>query len=611
MSRRQKFNLYRIILSAVLFFISLILPVQGWLKFVICLVPYIIAGYDVLFEAAANIIQGQVFDEKFLMAIASIGAFAVGEYHEAVFVMIFFQIGELFESIAVGKSRKSVAALMEICPEYANIERDGQIVQAPPEDICIGDIIIIKPGERIPLDGHIIEGASSLNTSALTGEAIPRDVQVGDDVVSGCVNLSGTLKVCVSKVFSDSTVSRILELVEQSAASKSKSENFITQFARWYTPVVVICAVILAVLPPIFIGQWAEWIHRALTFLVISCPCALVISVPLTYFGGIGKASRNGILVKGSNYLDALARCDSFVFDKTGTLTRGSFSVKDVNPVSCSAEELLELAAYAESYSNHPIAQSILSAWKGQLQLERLSEVSEEAGFGVCALLDGKCLLAGNARLIEKHGINYVPASNVGTAIYVAHEDIFRGSIIISDEIKSDSTEALTQIKALGNIKTYMLTGDDEMVGQAVGRELGIDKVYSKLLPQDKVKILEQLLEEKNGKGTLAFVGDGMNDAPSLSRADVGIAMGAFGSDAAIEASDVVLMDDKPSKVPLAVSIARKTRVIVMENIAFSLIVKFGVLILGALGYAGMWAAAFADVGVCVIAILNAMRTLK
>ncbi len=611
MNKAQKRNLWRIILSSALFVLSLIIPAHGWVKLLICIIPYLIAGYDVLFEAGANIIRGQVFDEKFLMALASLGAFAVGEYNEAVFVMVFFQIGELFESVAVGKSRASVSALMDICPEYANIMRDGGIVQVSPEEIAIGDEIIIKPGERIPLDGFVTEGSSSLNTTALTGESLPKDVGVGEAVISGCVNMGGMLKVKVSKPFEDSTVARILALVEQSAANKSKSESFITQFARWYTPTVVICALILALVPPIFNGQWAEWIHRALTFLVISCPCALVISVPLTYFSGIGKASRHGILVKGSNYLDTLARCDSFVFDKTGTLTKGSFVVKSVSAHSCSREELLETAAYAESCSDHPIAQSISSAWGKSLELERLSKAAETAGLGVSALLDGRSLYAGNARLMEQKGIEFTPAQEAGTAVYVALDGRFLGHILIADEIKPDSADAIAQLKKLGAAKLVMLTGDEERIGLAVGRELGMDEVYSQLLPQDKLSILEQLLAGNEGKGALAFVGDGMNDAPSLSRADVGIAMGALGSDAAIEAADVVLMDDSPAKIPLAISIARNTKTIVTQNIAFSLAVKFGVLILGALGFAGMWAAAFADVGVCVIAILNAMRTMK
>lgn len=611
MDRNQKRNLYRIILAAVLFVVSLIVPAEGYLKLVICLVPYLIAGYDVLYEAAANIIRGQVFDEEFLMALASLGAFAVGEYHEAVFVMVFFQIGELFESVAVGKSRKSVAALMDIKPDYANIERDGCVVQTDPENIAVGDIIIVKPGERIPLDGVVIEGFSGLNTTALTGESVPRDVAPGDEVISGCVNLSGMLRVKVSKTFGESTVSKILELVEESAASKSKSENFITHFARWYTPAVVICAVLLAVIPPIFNGEWAEWIHRALTFLVISCPCALVISVPLTYFGGIGKASRHGILVKGSNYLDALTRCDTFVFDKTGTLTKGSFSVKSMCAYGCSEAELLEIAAHAEAYSDHPIALSIKKEYGAQPELSRLGEVNEKAGFGVAAELDGREVLAGNTRLMDSKGICSAEVNELGTAVHIAADGVYMGYIVIADEIKEDSTRAIASLKSLGITKTVMLTGDENRAGRAVAEELGINDVYTQLLPADKVGIVAGLIERRQGKGALAFVGDGINDAPSLSRADVGIAMGALGSDAAIEAADIVLMDDKPSKIPLAISIARKTKLIVMQNIVFSLAVKFAVLILGATGYAGMWAAVFADVGVCVIAILNAMRTLK
>lgn len=611
MSASQKRELGRIILSAALFVLALIIPAEGWLKLLICLVPYIIAGYDVLFDAVANILHGQVFDEKFLMALASLGAFAVGEYHEAIFVMVFFQIGELFESVAVGKSRKSVASLMDIRPDYANIERNGELVQADPDDIAVGDIIVVKPGERIPLDGTVIEGHSSINTTALTGESVPRDVAEGDSLISGCVNLTGILYVKVTKAFSESTVSKILELVEESAANKSKSENFITEFARWYTPIVVVCAVLLALIPPLFVGNWSEWIHRALTFLVISCPCALVISVPLTYFGGIGKASRHGILVKGSNYLDTLAKCDTFVFDKTGTLTKGSFSVKSVEAVSGDTDALIELAAMAETYSDHPIAESIKSYYCKKPDLSRIGDISEKAGYGVSAVIDGHEILVGNRKLMESGGINFVSRESISTEVHVASDGKYLGRIVIADELKADSAETIAELKRSGVGKTVMLTGDDRHAGEAVGALLGIDEVYSQLLPGDKVSIIERLLGEKTGKGALAFVGDGMNDAPSLSRADLGIAMGAMGSDAAIEAADVVLMDDKPAKIPLAISIAKKTRKIVVQNIVFALGVKFIVLALGATGHAGMWAAAFADVGVCVIAILNAMRTLK
>lgn len=611
MSDAQKRKLYRIILSAALFVLTLFIPAEGWLKLLICLVPYIIAGYDVLLDAGANILHGQVFDEKFLMAIASLGAFAVGEYHEAIFVMVFFQIGELFESVAVGKSRKSVASLMDIRPDYANIERDGELVQTDPEEIAVGDIIVIKPGERIPLDGTVVEGHSSINTTALTGESVPRDVAEGDSLISGCVNLSGILHVKVTKAFGESTVSKILELVEESAANKSKSENFITEFARWYTPVVVICAVLLAVIPPLFVGNWSEWIHRALTFLVISCPCALVISVPLTYFGGIGKASRHGILVKGSNYLDTLAKCNTFVFDKTGTLTRGSFSVRNVEAVNGDNEALIELAAMAETYSDHPIAESIKSCYGKKPELSRIGNISEKAGYGVSAVIDGYEILVGNRKLMESRGIKPMSGESIGTEVHLASDGKYLGRILISDELKTDSAETIAELKRNGVKKTVMLTGDDRHAGEAVGALLGIDEVYSQLLPGDKVSIIERLLGEKTSSRALAFVGDGMNDAPSLSRADLGIAMGAMGSDAAIEAADVVLMDDKPAKIPLAISIAVKTQKIVVQNIVFALGVKFIVLALGATGHAGMWAAAFADVGVCVIAIMNAMRTLK
>lgn len=610
MSASQKRKLFRIIASAAIFLLSFLLPDIAYLRLFVCIAAFLIAGYDVLFDAAMSIFGGQVFDEKFLMTIASIGAFAVGESHEAVFVMVFFQIGELFESIAVGKSRKSVAALMDINPDHANIMRDGQLVQVSPEDIAVGDIIVVKPGERIPLDGIITEGNSSINTSALTGEALPKDVTAGDEVISGCVNMKGLLHIRVSKPFGESTVSRILELVEQSAASKSKSETFITRFARWYTPLVVISALLLAVIPPLIVGGWSEWIHRALIFLVISCPCALVISVPLTYFGGIGRASRDGILVKGSNYLDALSHCDTFVFDKTGTLTRGSFSVKQLCAVNCSEEELIGLAAHAEAYSDHPIAESIKEFYGSKISTERIVSTEEDAGFGISAVIDGKKVLAGNFRLMERSGIAYKSCDKPGTLVHLACDGKYLGYILIADELKEDSASATAELKKHGIRKTVMLTGDESNAAEHVGKALGIDKVFSELLPSDKVKLLESVIDE-NTNGKTAYVGDGINDAPSLSRADVGIAMGALGSDAAIEAADVVLMDDKPSKLPLAIAIAVKTRRIVAQNIVFALGVKFAVLILGAVGLANMWAAVFADVGVCVIAILNAMRTQK
>ncbi len=610
MNSSQRLKLYRIIASVILFLITFIFPASGPWRLIICIATFLIIGYDVLLDAAGNIINGQVFDEKFLMTIATIGAFAVGESHEAVFVMLFFQVGELFESIAVGKSRRSVAALMEISPDYANIMRDGSLIQVSPEEVEVGEVIVIKPGERIPLDGVIIEGTSSVNTSALTGEALPRDLSVGDCVISGCVNIKGLLHVRVTKPFGESTVTRILELVEQSAASKSRSENFITRFARWYTPLVVVSALVLAVIPPLFVGGWTDWIHRALTFLVISCPCALVISVPLSYFGGIGCASRAGILVKGSNYLDALSQCDSFVFDKTGTLTKGSFTVKRINANACSEDELIEIAAYGEAFSDHPIAQSIRAFYAREISSDRLSSVEETAGFGVKAMFDGREVLVGNARLMSENGIDVPCDDESGTIVHIACAGTYMGYILISDELKPDSREAISALKKLGIKKTSMLTGDGKSAADIVAAELGIDEVHSELLPEDKLDILESILEN-NIEAKTAYIGDGINDAPCLSRADLGIAMGALGSDAAIEAADIVLMDDKPSKLPLAISIARKTKRIVVQNIVFALGVKFAVLVLGAGGHAGMWAAVFADVGVCVIAILNAMRTQK
>ncbi len=609
MSAGQKIRLGRIIASALMFAATFLLP-DGILSLLCCIAAFIVAGYDVLLDAAGNIVHGQVFDEKFLMSLATLGAFAVGESHEAVFVMVFFQIGELFESIAVGKSRRSVAALMEISPEYANIMRDGVLTEVSPEEVMPGDIIIVKPGERIPLDGIIIQGESSVNTSALTGEALPRDVSVGDTLISGCVNIKGLLHVRVSKAFEDSTVSKILELVESSAASKSRSENFITRFARWYTPLVVFSAIALALLPPLFVGDWSQWIHRALIFLVISCPCALVISVPLSYFGGIGRASREGILVKGSNYLDALAQCDKFVFDKTGTLTKGSFCVKKIYAQSCSEEELAELAACGEAFSDHPIAECIRRFYGADVERDRVTGLEERAGFGVIATVDGRKVLVGGERLMKFEGVSFDSIDEAGTHVYVAVDGRFMGGILIADEIKEDSAYSIAFLKKLGIKKTLMLSGDSQASAEAVAYSLGIDEVRAGLMPEDKLKYLEKALEEnKNGK--TAYVGDGINDAPCLSRADLGIAMGALGSDAAIEAADIVLMDDKPSKLPLAISVARKTVRIAKQNIIFALGVKFSILVLGALGFAGMWAAAFADVGVCVIAILNAMRTQK
>lgn len=615
MSRKQKRNLARILIATALLIviavISHVLPMPWWLKLLLYLIPYVVIGYDVLWEAARNIIHGQVFDENFLMGLATIGALALGEYAEAVFVMLFYQVGELFQSYAVGKSRRSVAALMDIRPDTANVERDGEVLTVDPEEVNVGEVIVIRPGEKIPLDGTVTEGTSNLNTTALTGESMPRAVAVGDTVISGCVNIDGLLRVEVTKPFGESTVSKILELVENSSANKARTEQFITRFARWYTPAVVIAAVCLAVIPSLVTGDFAHWLHQALTFLVISCPCALVISVPMSFFGGIGGASREGILVKGSNYLEALARCSTIVFDKTGTLTQGSFTVTNVHPVDISREELLFLAAAAEQHSTHPIAQSIQAANTRPVSPDLLGKVQEIAGQGLCAEVKGVPVSVGNASLMKTIGVSFEPVDTPETVVYVAVGKRYAGSLTIADQVKEDSREAIEQLKSLGVRKTVMLTGDRDAVGQAVGASLGLDEVHTELLPGDKVNKVEELLGAQPAKTSLAFVGDGINDAPVLSRADIGIAMGALGSDAAIEAADIVLMDDRPSKIPLAIRIARKTHGIVWQNIVFALSVKGIFLLLGALGVANMWGAVFADVGVAVIAILNAMRAMR
>ena len=614
MSKKQKRMLFRILLSAVLLLAAVLLPLSDFplLRLAVFLVPYGVIGWDVLWRAVRNIAHGQVFDENFLMALATVGAFFTGEFPEAVFVMLFYQVGELFQSCAVDKSRKSIAQLMDIRPDYANVERDGQLVQEDPEDVAVGDVIVIKPGERVPLDGVVLEGSSTLNTSALTGESLPREVDAGSDVISGCVNLTSLLRVQVTKAFEESTVARILDLVENSSSKKAKAEHFITKFARIYTPVVVISAALLALLLPFLIHvTWAESIHRALIFLVISCPCALVISVPLSFFGGIGGASRQGILVKGGNYLEALANTEIVVFDKTGTLTQGVFNVTAIHPDQCSEQHLLELAALAESYSDHPISRSIRDAWGAELDRSRVTGVEERSGKGVQALVDGVPVWVGSGKLMDEIGVTWHPCHKVGTTVHVASQGTYLGHIVISDQVKPDAAQAIRDLKAAGVRKTVMLTGDAAAVGEAVASELGLDEVHAQLLPADKVDRVETLLKEKSAKGTLAFVGDGINDAPVLSRADVGIAMGALGSDAAIEAADVVLMDDKPSKIAAAIRIARRTRRIVLQNIVFALAVKLLVLLLGALGDATMWEAVFADVGVSVIAILNATRALK
>ena len=617
MTGKQKKMLLRILISGVLLIAAVLIPLEGPWRFLLFLSAYFTIGWDVLWRAVVNICHGQVFDENFLMALATVGAFCTGffgdgEYPEAVFVMLFYQVGELFQSYAVGKSRKSIASLMDIRPDYANIERDGALEQVDPEDVAVGDIIIVKPGERVPLDGIVREGSSALNTAALTGESLPREVEAGDAVTSGCVNVSGLLRVEVTKPFEESTVSKILDLVENSSSKKAKAENFITRFARYYTPVVVCAAAALAVLPPLFTGGgWGDWVQRALIFLVVSCPCALVISVPLSFFGGIGGASRQGILVKGGNYLEALAKTESMVFDKTGTLTQGVFRVAGFAPHGCTQEELLELAALAESYSDHPISRSLKEAWGKEPEKGRVTETQELSGRGVQAVIDGRTVCAGNDKLMEELGISYTPCTRVGTAVHVAADGAYKGYLVIADEVKPDAAEAIKALKAQGIRQTVMLTGDRKEVGESVARELGLDVVYTQLLPGDKVEKVEALLRQKTAKGKLAFVGDGINDAPVLSRADIGIAMGGLGSDAAIEAADIVLMDDKPSKIAQAMKMSRRTLGIVRQNIIFALAVKGLVLILSAMGLSNMWEAVFADVGVAVLAILNAMRALN
>ena len=613
MSKKQKRMLIRVIVSAVLFVVCMLLPLTGWVRLLVFLAPYLIIGWDVLWRAVRNIAHGQVFDENFLMALATVGALAIGEYPEAVFVMLFYQVGELFQSYAVDQSRKSITALMDIRPDYANMEGpDGQLEQVDPEDVAVGDTIIIKAGERIPLDGVVLEGSSTVDTAALTGESLPRQVESGDDVISGCVNLSGLLKVRVTKAFEESTVAKILDLVENSASKKAKAEHFITKFARYYTPIVVLAAVALAILPPLFTSiQWVDSIQRALNFLVVSCPCALVISVPLSFFGGIGGASKDGILVKGGNYLEVLARTEIVVFDKTGTLTRGVFNVTAIHPDHCDQGQLLELAALAECWSDHPISRSLKEAYGREMDSSRVSSVEEVAGRGVKAVVDGHTVCAGNDKLMEDIGVSWHPCHRVGTTVHVASDGVYLGHIVISDEVKPDAKEAVAALKAAGVRKTVMLTGDAQAVGEDVAKQLGLDEVHTQLLPADKVERVEKLLKEVSPKGALAFVGDGINDAPVLSRADIGIAMGGLGSDAAIEAADIVLMDDKPSKIAHAIRIARRTLSIVRQNIVFALAVKLLVLVLSAVGLVSMWAAVFADVGVSVIAILNAMRALK
>ena len=616
MTRKQKKMLVRIAVSAVLLIAAVLVPYQGLWRFALFLPAYFVIGWDVLWRAVRNIAHGQVFDENFLMALATVGAFCTGffgqgEYPEAVFVMLFYQVGELFQSYAVGKSRKSIASLMDIRPDYANVERDGKLLQVDPEEVAVGDTITVKAGEKIPLDGLVLEGSSLVNTSALTGESVPRQVRPGDSVISGCVNQNGLLRVQVTKAFGESTVQKILDLVENASSKKAKAENFITKFARYYTPVVVFCALALAVVPPLFVGDWTGWVQKALIFLVVSCPCALVISVPLSFFGGIGGASRQGILVKGGNYLEVLADTELVVFDKTGTLTKGVFQVTAIHPEGVSQQELLELAALAESYSDHPISRSLKEAWGKALDTARVGQVEELSGRGVRAQVDGKEVWAGNGKLMEEIGLAYRPSGQVGTVVHVAAEGRYLGYILIADEVKPDAKEAIAALKAQGVKKTVLLTGDAKDVGEAVAQELGLDEVYTQLLPGDKVERVEALLQETSPKGKLAFVGDGINDAPVLSRADIGIAMGALGSDAAIEAADLVLMDDKPSKIAKAMEISKRTLRIVRQNIVFALAVKLLVLMLTPFGLANLWEAVFADVGVMVLAILNASRALQ
>lgn len=621
MTAKQKKMLVRIGIAFILFAVLMVLehggvlePLEGtWAPFAVFLVPYLVIGYDIIWKAARNICHGQVFDENFLMMLATFAAFGVGEYSEAVAVMLFYQVGELFQAYAVGRSRQSISQMMDICPEYANIEKDGQLVQVDPDDVEVGMTIVIKPGERIPLDGIVTEGESLLDTVALTGESVPRKVKAGDEIFSGCVNGNATLRVQVTKEFDDSTVAKILELVENASSKKAKVENFITRFARYYTPVVTIGAVLLAIIPPLVLGGgWGDWIQRACIFLVISCPCALVISVPLGFFGGIGAASKLGVLVKGSNFLEAVAEMTTIVFDKTGTLTKGEFKVTEIRPKGIEKKELLELAAYAEAYSTHPIAGSIREAYGQKIDTGRLGDAVEIAGQGIRIPVDGADVLVGNEKLMEAQAIDYQSCKDVaGTVVYVARNSVFAGAVIISDVIKEGAKEAIRSMKEVGVKKTVMLTGDRQQAAEYVAEELGIDEVHAGLLPGDKVEKVEQLLSAQRHGEKLAFAGDGINDAPVLTRADVGIAMGSLGSDAAIEAADIVLMDDDIGKIASVVKLSRKTLVIVKQNIVFALAVKAVVLVMGALGVANMWEAVFADVGVSVIAIVNAMRTLN
>ena len=604
----------KIIIALILFLIALIIDFgKVWINNVIYIIAYIIVGFEIVRKAVRNITRGKVFDENFLMTVATIGAFGIGEFPEAAAVMLFYQVGELFQSYAVDKSRKSIASLMDIRPDYANIEKDGKLEKVDPDEVKIGDIIVVKPGEKIPLDGTVVEGKTNLDTKALTGEPMPREANIGDDVISGCINLNGLIKVKVTKEFGESTVSKILDLVENASSKKSKSENFITKFAAYYTPIVVIIAVILAIVPPLIIpgAEFLDWIYRALSFLVVSCPCALVISIPLSFFGGIGGASKMGILIKGSNYLEALANTEIVVFDKTGTLTEGDAKVQKIEAEGISKEELLEITALAENFSNHPIALSIKSEYNKPIDEKRIVKTQELTGRGINATIDEKEVLVGNEKLMKEEKIDYKECTDAGTALYVAIDKKYVGYILIADSIKKDSKKAIQNLKKNGIKQTVMLTGDRKQVGEVVAKELGIDKVYTELLPDGKVEKVEELLKEKSPKGKLAFVGDGINDAPVLAISDIGIAMGALGSDAAIEAADIVLMTDEPSKIVDAIHLSKKTMRIVKENITFAILVKVIVLILSAFGLSTMWEAVFADVGVSIIAIINALRVLR
>ena len=604
----------KIVIALILFIFAMVVKFENELiNKGIFIISYIIVGFEILRKAVRNIFRGKVFDENFLMSVATIGAFAIGEFPEAVAVMLFYQIGELFQSYAVDKSRKSIASLMDIRPDYANLYRDEKIEKVNPEEVKIGDTIIVKPGEKIPLDGTIIEGTTTLDTKALTGESLPREAKEGDQVLSGCINLNGVIKIKVEKEYGESTVSKILDLVENASSKKSKSENFITKFAKYYTPIVVIIALILAIIPPLVISgaTFSDWIYRALSFLVVSCPCALVISIPLSFFGGIGGASKMGVLIKGSNYLEALSNTEIAVFDKTGTLTKGVFEVQKIEPVGISKEELLKISAYAENYSNHPISKSIKQAYNKKIDEKQISNYEEISGLGISAKINNEEVFVGNEKLMQKENIEYEKCKDIGTILYVAINKKYVGYILIADEIKKDSKQTIEELKKNGIKQTVMLTGDKKEVGESVAKEIGIDKVYTELLPTDKVQKVEELLKTKTAKGKLAFVGDGINDAPVLALADIGIAMGGLGADSAIEAADVVIMTDEPSKIIKSIKLSKKTMKIVKENIIFAIAIKILVLILAALGISTMWEAVFADVGVSIIAIINALRALK